>query len=59
MINEKNYTSESKYEDVTKYESDIPSEYSSEMEIKEEPYEDKYVKAKPYRLIIKARLIND
>ncbi len=61
-MNKKNiYTSEAELEDITKYESDIPtrSEYSSETGIVKEIQEDKYATAKPKRIIIKARLIND
>lgn len=61
-MNKKNiYTSEAEIEDITKYESDIStrSEYSSETDIEKEIQEDKYATAKPKRIIIIARLIND
>jgi len=59
MKDKKIYTSESTLEDVTKYDSDIPQEYSLETDLEKEIHEDKYDTSKPKRIIIKARLIND
>ena len=59
MNDKKIYTSESKLEDITKYDSDTRPEYSSKTDLEEELSKDKYITAKPKRIIIKARLIND